>query len=291
MSQTKIYLPPPSNWQDFQELVAQVARVQYDPDSVQEYGRQGQRQNGVDVFAEMLDKKPVGIQCKETKTKLSQTELQNDIDAAKAFVPSLNLFVIATTERRDTKFQDWVNEMNASGNYSFRIRIDFWDDFQSYINHSAMVLNSCYEAYREEFKKTDETHHLECIRTVFERPAFVDDFAYERSYREFGEALADTMRFFRIGVLRDRWSSVGIIQAVPLLSLPDGKYKASVQQISDSLESLYRMYTKDARRLDSDCRYAHDRAGHYNIERRKLLDRLNKLLTAASLPEINFRYR
>lgn len=291
MRQTKIYLPPPSNWQDFQELVAQVARVQYDPDSVQEYGRQGQRQNGVDVFAETLDKKPVGIQCKETKTELNETLLQKDVDAAKAFTPSLSLFVIATTERKEKKLQDWIHGLNASGNYSFRIRIDFWDDFQTYINHSALVLNSCYESYRDEFKKTDQSHHLECIRTVFDRPAFVDDFSYERSYRDFGEALAETRRFFAIGLLRDRWSSIGIIQAVPLLSLPDGAYKTSVQRINDSVEHLYRAYCRDARQLESDHRYARDRAGHYNIERRKLLDRLNKLLVAGNLPQIAFRYR
>lgn len=291
MSQRKIYLPPPSSWQDFQDLVVQIASMQYKPDSVQDYGRQGQRQNGIDVYAEAWDKKKIGIQCKETKGKLDKNVVEEDADAAKGFSQKLNLFVIATTHRRDKHLQDWVMELNTSGKYPFRVRIDFWDDFQTYINQSALVLNSCYEHYRTAFQQTDESHHLECIRAAFDRPAFRDDFLHERNYDDFGDALSETMRLFSIGVVRDRWSSVGIIQTVPFHSLPNAKYKLSVMKINDMVAKLYREYIADARQFASDYRYARERAGHYNIERRKLLNHLNKMLSAANLPPISFQYQ
>lgn len=288
MSQLKIYLPPPSNWQDFQDLVVQIASMHYE--SAQDYGRQGQRQNGVDIYAETWDKKKIGIQCKETKSELNDKVVEKDAEDAKGFSQKLDLFIIATTHRRDARLQDWVIRLNNGGKFPFTIRVDFWDDFQNYINQSAMVLNSCYENYITAFQQTDEKHHLECIQTAFDRPAFKDDFLHERNYDNFGEALAETMRLFSIGVLRDRSSSVGIIQTVPLRALPTGKYKASIKKINDMVEKLYRDYIADARRFTSDYRYAQERAGHYNIERRKVLDLLNKMLSATSLPPVDFRY-
>src|SRR5438045_2046872 len=71
MNQLKIYLPPPSNWQDFQLLVKEIAAIRYNPGTVVEYGRQGQTQDGVDVFAEDYHEHKIGIQCKESKDKLS----------------------------------------------------------------------------------------------------------------------------------------------------------------------------------------------------------------------------
>jgi hypothetical protein len=82
-------------------LVKEIADVRYDPDTVIEYGRIGQRQNGVDVYAEDRDGKRVGIQCKETKqAKLPEKTIEEESQKAKAFNPKLDLFVLTTTMRR-----------------------------------------------------------------------------------------------------------------------------------------------------------------------------------------------
>ena len=290
MGQLRIYLPPPTDWQAFQDLVAQIASMQYIPESVQPYGRQGQRQNGVDIYAETGLRQKVGIQCKETKSRLNEEAIESEADKAKGFSQKLDLFVVATTERTDKVLQDFVMKLNNSGKYSFRIRIDFWDDFQNYLNLCGMALNSCYDDYRNAFRKTDESHHLECLSAAFNRPAFKDDFLHERNYEDFGNALAETMRLFSIGIVRDRWSSIGIIQTVPLRSLPDGEYKSDVKKIDDMLSKMYQEYIADSKKLSNDYRYAQDRAGHYNIARRKLLNHLNNMLTAANLQPIAFRY-
>jgi len=290
MGQLRIYLPPPTDWQAFQDLVAQIASMQYIPESVQPYGRQGQRQNGVDIYAETGLRQKVGIQCKETKSRLNEEAIKTEADKAKDFSQKLDLFVVATTERTDKVLQDYVMKLNSSGEYSFRIRIDFWDDFQNYLNLCGMALNSCYDDYRNAFGKTDESHHLECLGAAFNRPAFKDDFLHERDYEAFGNALAETMRLFSIGIVRDRWSSIGIIQTVPLRSLPDGEYKSDVKKVDDMLSKMYQEYIADSKKLSNDYRYAQDRAGHYNIARRKLLNHLNNMLTAANLQPIAFRY-
>jgi len=264
--------------------------MKYVPESVQQYGRQGQRQNGIDIYAENGLGQKIGIQCKETKNRLNKSVIEDEANAAKDFTQKLDVFIIATTERSDARLQDSVMELNRSGQFSFRIRVDFWDDFQNYLYQCGMVLNSCYDHYRKAFGRTDESHHLECLGAAFNRPAFRDDFLNERNYGDFGEALADTMRLFSIGIVRDRWSSIGVIQTAPLRSLPDGEYKSAVKKIDDMLSKMYQEYIADAKKLSSDHRYAQDRAGHYNIARRKMLTHLNEMLTAASLQPIDFQY-
>lgn len=64
-----------------------------------EYGRQGQRQFGVDVYGEMLDGRKLGIQCKEMKkgAKLKELAIKIETDLAISFRPNLDVFIIAST--------------------------------------------------------------------------------------------------------------------------------------------------------------------------------------------------
>lgn len=290
MNQLKIYLPPPVNWQDFQSLVRDIATSRYSPSTVIEYGGQGQRQNGVDVYARDHFENHIGIQCKETKVKLTEKSVRKEADAAKCFNPRLNLFVVATTERTNVKLQDRVNEINASTVYPFTIRVEFWNDLVNDINRYAMVLSGCYQSYRTAFQKTDESNHLECLRVAFDRPAFKDDFMHERNYEDFEEALVSTKRLLRTGFASDRWSQIPIVQTVPLESLPDGSYRTKVSAVERSLEGIYKDYIADRTKIAADSRYAGERAGHYNIQRRKLLFKLNGMLLSSGLPEIHASY-
>lgn len=291
MSQLKIYLPPPANWQDFQMLVKDIAAVRYDPATVIEYGRQGQRQDGVDVYGQDFFAKKIGTQCKETKTRLTEKIIREEATKATAFKPKLDLFIVATTDSIDARLQDAVIAINDSNTFPFTIRVDFWDDLVNDINRYAMVLNGCYQSYREAFQRSDESSHLACLRVAFDRPAFKDDFQHERNLADFEEALVATKRLFRTGFAQDRWSQIPVVQTVPLEFLPDGPYRKVVSVIEGLLEKVYKAYIADKQRMLQDFRYAQDRAGHYNILRRVLLDKLNKKLIEFQLDEIQFGYK
>jgi hypothetical protein len=290
MNQFQIYLPPPSSWQAFQLLVKQIAETRYDPATVVEYGRQGQRQDGVDVYAEDNFGKKIGIQCKETKDELAVADIREEADKAKSFPQPLDLFIVATTARTDAKVQAAVMSLNASGAYPFKVRVDFWDVLVGDINRYAMVLNGCYQTYRETFHKTDESHHIACLRVTFDRPAFKDDFLHERSYDDFEEALVSTKRLFRTGFTMDRLSRIPVVQTVPVDFLPDGPYRRLVSKIEAQVEKVYKAYITDKKQILADPRYAQDRAGHYNILRRELLTELNRRLVDSGLAEIQFAY-
>jgi hypothetical protein len=290
MKQLKIYLPPPTNWQDFQSLLKDIAAVRYNPATVVEYGTQGQRQHGVDVYAEDFFGKKIGIQAKETKSELTRAVILKEAGKARKFSQHLDLFIVATTAKTDANLQSEVITINESTDFSFTIRVDFWNDLMNDINRYAMVLNDCYQSYREAFHQTDESSHLSCLRVAFDRPAFKDDFLVERNFDDFEEALVATKRLFRTGFTVDRWSQIPVVQTVPVDYLPEGPYRKFVSKIEHRLEAIYKSYLADKNRILRDHRYARDRAGHYNIVRRDLLIELNKRLVRSDLQEIRFSY-
>lgn len=140
MNSHKIYMPPPSNWQDFQTLVGDVAILKYVSESVQEYERQGQKQNGVDVIAESINGDIISFQCKETtKGTITKEVVDCELEKAKNFVPNLSVFFIITTSPRDVHLQDYCNKLNKNGGLGFKIYIKFWDDMIDDI----IVLDHC----------------------------------------------------------------------------------------------------------------------------------------------------
>jgi|GEM_PF-1007429 len=290
MNQLKIYLPPPSNWQDLQSLAAEIARTRYDPQSVQEYGRQGQGQQGVDVYA--MDKfgKSIGIQCKETKKALTENVVLKEADEAKKFSPALDYFIIATTARRDAVLQAAVFRINKSDQFPFRIRIDSWDEMMDDINRFGAVLNNCYGSYSKAFQRSDEANHLACLRVAFDRPAFTDDFLYERNYDNFESALVSLKRLFRTGFVEDRLLKIPVVQTVPVDFLPEGHYRKFVDSLERKLEQIYRRYISNKSKILQFSQHATECAGQFNIQRRALLVSLNDHLEEAGLMRIQYQY-
>jgi len=291
MKQIKIYFPPPHNWQDFQSLVKGIASVRYDDSTVQEYGRQGQSQFGVDIFAMDRDGSTrIGIQCKETKDPLTEKEIRAEADKARLFPNGLDVFILATTDSTDARLLDVVIGMNRGKQYPFKLRVEFWNDLVNDINRFESVVSSYYENFRANFKQTDESQHLACLRMAFDRPAFKDDFLCERSYSDFERALAETKRLFRTGLSVDSWSGTPITQAIPVDLLPAGPYRSFVLKLEKQLEEIYNTYLRQKSQTPTRHRYEQEIAAQFNILRRELLLYLNKRLVKAGLTPIHFMY-
>lgn len=128
--------PPPANWQDFQILTARLAELMCTEGTVHEYGRQGQRQDGVDVYGEMYSGDHLGVQCKEMQLgkQLTEALIRTEANKALNFQPALKMFVLATTLPEDTGMHRAVTNLNSSGAYPdlepgefgwFRLLIEF----------------------------------------------------------------------------------------------------------------------------------------------------------------------
>jgi len=121
-------LLPPNEPATFESLCLDLCREIWGDPGAQKNGRSGQPQAGVDVFGK-ADGIQVGVQCKQKdgllRAELRVRELEAEVAKARAFVPPLGLFIVATSGARDGKVQQRARELSEPG---FEVRVWSWED-------------------------------------------------------------------------------------------------------------------------------------------------------------------
>ncbi|MDM0007477.1 hypothetical protein QTI51_22950 [Variovorax sp. J22G73] len=283
-----LHFPPPALWQDFQLLTLRLAEQICDEGSVREYGRHGQKQNGVDVYGAMLKGGHIGIQCKEMKPGKSLTKavMQAEADKALKFKPKLDLFVVATSLPEDTAMHLAATELTDSGVYPFRVSYWSWAHFNDKLNRSNQLIQDSYESYARAFDQDDERRDRQALWDAFNRPVFIDQFEHEHSHGDFVEALGDTVFFLNSGLLRDRISRVPVGATLALNMLPNGKLKALRKRLLNDVSKLRDKALEDKAKGRLDARSA----PFYNLKRITILDKLNVGLGPSGHPPITPNY-
>ncbi len=142
-----LQVPPPANWQDFEALCCDLWRKIWDDPGTQQHGREGQPQQGVDVFG-----RPrrgalwAGVQCKLRSqikgSRLTSREICGEVVKARDFNPKLAEFIIATTAERDAKAQAAAREISRvqASDDSFSVSVFAWEDIvQRLLEHRDVV--------------------------------------------------------------------------------------------------------------------------------------------------------
>ncbi|MCA9587131.1 MAG: hypothetical protein KC657_17505 [Myxococcales bacterium] len=124
------HIPPPKSWEEFQDITLSALTVRWRSPNLQQIGRQGQGQAGVDIYGPDELGRPAGVQCKNTQGKLTLAEIVAEVAKAEAFVPALGTFFIATTARRDAKIQEAVRllSLDRLAKSLFPVGVLFWED-------------------------------------------------------------------------------------------------------------------------------------------------------------------
>lgn len=138
LSFSTLQIPPPSNWQDFESLCCDLWREIWKDPNTQKNGRQGQPQNGVDIFGRPEQGMEwAGIQCKGKDNyadkALTKDEVIKGIEKAKFFTPKLSQFIIATTGFKDSRIQKLAREITKEHlhNGLFSVSVWAWDDIKN----------------------------------------------------------------------------------------------------------------------------------------------------------------
>jgi len=126
----------PENWQDFESLCKKLwGEVWGIPSKIKKNGRLGQEQAGVDVYGiPKGETKYWGIQAKGkddySDAKLTEKEITTEIKKAKTFRPELEVYIIATTQNKDSKIEQFVRlkDIENRENGSFEILLFCWED-------------------------------------------------------------------------------------------------------------------------------------------------------------------
>jgi hypothetical protein len=144
-------IPPPLNWQDFETLCCDLWRRIWKDQLTQKHGRQGQPQQGVDIFGKPNGgEKWAGAQCKGkdnySEKSLSETELNAEVAKARNFYPTLSEFVIATTTPRDANLQELARKITTDQLKQglFSVTIYFWDDIKDRLGEFPDVIGIHY---------------------------------------------------------------------------------------------------------------------------------------------------
>lgn len=108
-------LPPPSSWEKFERMCADIFAIEWNDPSTQRHGRTGFPQNGVDVYGYTRDGRLHGIQCKKknggTASSATEKELREEVDKALRFSPQLSSFTFATTSPNDPDLEQVAREI------------------------------------------------------------------------------------------------------------------------------------------------------------------------------------
>jgi hypothetical protein len=106
-------LPVPKNWDEFEDICADLFSRIWSDHNIVRYGRMGQRQNGVDIRGQLPARGIAGVQCKRKRqwpvVKLTTDDIDEEVAEALNFKPALSEFTIATTALNDAKLQAHVD--------------------------------------------------------------------------------------------------------------------------------------------------------------------------------------
>jgi len=145
-------LPVPESWEEFEAIVADVMKNDWSDPYATRNGRQGQRQDGVDIYGnpQHLDVGLSGVQCKNT-SNADIDLVKDEVEKAQNFTPSLDEYIFACTAPSDARLQDEVRELaaNLQEEGSFSLKILFWDDISLSLSNHRDLLQKHYPQFIE----------------------------------------------------------------------------------------------------------------------------------------------
>jgi hypothetical protein len=289
--------PKPANWQDFQifikDLFSELYGVRFDI-----YGSVGQKQKGVDVYG-TNKKEIIGIQCKRIDTKLTEREMQNEIDDADLFQSRIDKYIIATTYNRDVKMQSYITNKNIERrkNNQFEIEIWFWDSIEEEITNNQKIWKQYYKHIFSKIPlQNKDIFIIEAIITAFSRPAFYTPFQCENSGNDFLCAIKDTQEFLNTGRLNNRGGRY-ILESISYKSLSNKQDVLDIDLACEKLQEIRDFVTKKLQSGEiRDCGNSCFCITNYHVSdelnrlRKDLLLNVNNVIKRNNMTQIAIRF-
>jgi hypothetical protein len=142
---SRLLYPPPKDWDEFEEMCADVFGAEWSDPNATRYGRQGQRQNGVDIYGKRAGIY-AGVQCKGRSRwpprPLTTAEMDREVAKAIKFSPALAEFTLAIITEDDAPMQDHARAITerhfALGLFS--VHVVGWGEFvRKLTRHSKLI--------------------------------------------------------------------------------------------------------------------------------------------------------
>lgn len=135
-------LPKSNSAEEFESICRDVLKSKYDMDFVL-HGSKGQKQFGVDLYAESANGSYVVVQCKnyhKCKFNIFCHQICNDIKLSNNWRGKIEKFIVMTALDRDAKVQKFIFGYSAP----FPVSVLFWDDIQDELCSNKELLKKYY---------------------------------------------------------------------------------------------------------------------------------------------------
>jgi hypothetical protein len=155
-------VPAPKSWDEFEDISLSAAKLRWNSTDFFRHGRQGQKQDGVDIWGHDDDGRHIGLQCKNTIDGITLDVIEAEIKNAEKFAPKLDRLYIATTAPRDAPLQKSMRAISQERGNAGRFRVDvlFWDDICNDLAKDEKVFFGHYPQFKsndDPAKKHDST--------------------------------------------------------------------------------------------------------------------------------------
>lgn len=175
-------IPPPQSAQEFEKMVNSAAFIKWEFTDFQLYGRPGQKQDGVDIYAHTGTYSGIAIQCKNTCQTLPFHVIQSEAEKAEKFPQKITHLYIATTQPNDTSLQNltWNLSKEYQDKGKFSISIFFWDEIIGALARKLDVLFSFYPEIKQQLNDEKILQEIKSILPYNQSIAFIKDYGFSR---------------------------------------------------------------------------------------------------------------
>ncbi len=138
----------PSNEEEFEILCLKLLRLRWKRPQLQQHGKRGERQHGVDLLDTSGETPLLAAQCKrhEPHKTIPPQEIEDEVTKAIAFRPALNHYAILTTARVSAQAQKKVVEINRRHKSCglFSVELLHWRDIEQMLQEFPDLRDELY---------------------------------------------------------------------------------------------------------------------------------------------------
>ncbi len=237
-------IPPPKSWEEFEEITLDSCKIKWENPDLQMHGRQGQSQNGVDIYGANHIFQSVGVQCKNYETPITLKIIKEEILKAESFDPPIKMFYLASTTKTDANLQTEVRLLSQqrSRDGKFPVMILFWNDIIQELVRKKEIFNKHYPEIQisnllSHQPKSIKLHSI--LDMVYN--AFNLDLHNELIFGEFGQLAGEDPLQIQSSLLKIKYSSSNVLN------------KEDYKKVSELIEEYIKyLFPKTKRAEDFD---------------------------------------
>lgn len=191
---TQMRLIPPLDWNEFEDISKSAFSQRWSNPNLNRHGRQGQKQDGVDIYGYDHFNNFVGVQCKNTIGQITEKIITDECAKAENFIPKLTALYIATTASRDVSIQKFARELSndRKSQGKFPVEIVFWEDIRADLTKDESVVRQHYPQLfgsdipsDQDLMKKKDIDNLKLLLKDIDLPFVRNSFQYGAKYIDY----------------------------------------------------------------------------------------------------------